>query len=126
MDLNDFLPKSDTTEVILVHPKTQEPLLNDDGSEMTIEVWLPHSKHSKDIRYSQADELIAEGKKGLKTAESERLQLTILAKSVKAWDITFKEQKPEVSFDVAYQLFDDFAFIRRQVEEAIDKAEVFI
>jgi hypothetical protein len=126
MDLNDFLPKSDTTEVILVHPKTQEPLLNDDGSEMTIEVWLPHSKHSKDIRYSQADELIAEGKKGLKTAESERLQLTILAKSVKAWDITLKGQQPEVSFDVAYQIFDDFAFIRRQVEEAIDKAEAFI
>lgn len=126
MDLNDFLPKSDTTEVILVHPKTQEPLLNDDGSEMTIEIWLPHSKHSKDIRYSQADELIAEGKKGLKTAESERLQLTILAKSVKAWDITLKGQQPEVSFDVAYQIFDDFAFIRRQVEEAIDKAEVFI
>ena len=44
MDLKDLTPTSETLEVKIVHPTTQEPFLNDDKSQMVIEVYAPHTK----------------------------------------------------------------------------------
>jgi hypothetical protein len=38
MDLMNLIPTTDAIEVVIKHPSTFEPLLNDDGTEMTITV----------------------------------------------------------------------------------------
>jgi hypothetical protein len=65
MDLKNLTPASDTIEVILVHPNTLEPLMNEGSdNEMSITLYAPHSKEYKKLVHEQTDKRIAAMQKG--------------------------------------------------------------
>ncbi len=62
MDLKNLTPTSDTIEVILVHPNTLEPLMNEGTKkrEMSITLHAPHSKEYKKLVHEQTDKRLAQ------------------------------------------------------------------
>lgn len=122
MDLADLKPKSDTVEVILKHPKTEEVLMNPDGTEMTITVYLPHSKEHKKARHKRTDLFIKKGKQNLTAAEIEDLGTELLAETTKEWNITFNGEKPKLNMGNAKKIYEEVFWIKPQVEGAIGEA----
>lgn len=122
MDLADLKPKSDTVEVILKHPKTEEVLMNPDGTEMTITVYLPHSKEHKKARHKRTDLFIKKGKQNLTAAEIEDLGTELLAETTKEWNITFNGEKPKLNMGNAKKVYEEVFWIKPQVEGAIGEA----
>ena len=130
MDLMDLKPTSDTIEVFLKHPATGDDLLNDDGGEMTITVYAPHSKEYKAAIHKQTNKrLKAASRKGsvgsISAEELEESGFDLLCGTVASWDITFGKEKPKLTIEKARTLFTEVFWIKDQVEEAVRDAEVF-
>lgn len=123
MDIFDCIPKDDTITVELFFK--DKPLTNADGSVMTIEAYLPHTKEYRSARHEQSDKLIEQKKTQIKSAEAEELGLELVAKTLKGWNITFKGEQPKFSHKRALDLFKEAHFIAEQVEEARAKHEAF-
>lgn len=123
MDLKDLKPKSDTVEVEIVHPNTQDPLKNEDGSVMTITMYAPHSKEYKAVVHEQTNKRLKQTAKTKKiditAQELERNGLELLAKVTKTWNITYGGEQPKFSVDAAVDLYDEVFWIKDQIEEAI-------
>jgi len=130
MDLKNLIPTTDEIVVVLKHPNTYETLLNDDGSEMTITVYAPHSKEYKAAVHEQTNirlkQMQVKGNRNVITAEElEVATITMLAKTTKGWDITFDGKKPEFSVEEAKSIYSKVFWLKSQVEEAISESEVF-
>lgn len=129
MDLKDLKPKSDTIDVILLHPATQEAILKDDKTEMSITVYLPHSAKYKEVVHDQVNRRIAKmqkkGKTTLTAQEMEDTGLELLAKITKKWDIVFNGETPKLTIPAAMELYREFPWIKDQVEEEINDATNF-
>lgn len=131
MDLKNLIPTTDTVDVVIKHPSTYEPLTNDDGSEMTITVYAPHSKEYKSAVHEQTNirlkQMQSKGNKaGNITAEElEVASVKMLAKTTKGWNITFGGKKPKFTVEAAKELYQDVFWIKDQIEEAVSEAEVF-
>lgn len=124
MDLMDLKPKSEVTEVVLLHPNTLEPLTNDDGSEMTVCVYAQYSKEYRAAIHDQQDRRIkAMQKKGnsgtYSAADLERDSIELLAKITKEWDITYGGEKPKLTVGKAKEVYSDVFWLRNQIEEAL-------
>ena len=88
MDLLKLVPTTDTIDVVLMHPATFEPLLNEDGTEMTITVYAPHSKEYKAAVHEQTNLRLKQmqkgGRKGNSSITAEELEtasIKMLAKT---------------------------------------------
>ena len=129
MDLMNLKPTSDTVEVILRHPQTGETVNNEDGSEMTITVYAPHSKEYKAALYKQTNKRIkAASKKGRTEITAEEIEtsaLTLLSEVVKDWDITYGGEKPKLTLTKVREVFTEVFWIKDQVEEAVATTEFF-
>lgn len=125
MDLKNLTPASDTVEVILVHPNTLEPLMNEGTDrEMTITLYAPHSKEYKKLMHEQADKRIEQMQKrgktaSLKAADLEKATIEILAKATKEWDITFDGECPKLSVAKAREIYTEAFWLKDQLEEAL-------
>jgi hypothetical protein len=125
MDLKDLAPSADTLEVILHHPGTGEPLLNEGrDEEMSITVWLPHTKAYKKAMYELTDlnlQMAQKDPESVRKAEYLTSRgIELLAKTVKAWDITLEGKCPKVSLAKAKEVFETYPWIRSQVESAVE------
>ena len=131
MDLMNFIPTTDTIDVVVKHPSTYEPLTNEDGSEMTITVYAPHSKEYKAAVHEQTNirlkQMQSKGNKtnAITAEELEVASIKMLSKTTKAWNITFGGEQPEFTVDAAKKLYQDVFWIKDQIEEAVAEAEVF-
>jgi len=130
MDLKDFTPKSDEVEVVVVHPVNGDPLTNEDGSNMVIVLHAPHSKPYKEAMYEQTNKRlkVAQSASGmdLTAQDLEEASLELLSKSTKSWDITYDGKKPKLTADKAKAIYDELFWLKPQLEEAINNAEVFM
>lgn len=115
MDIFDYVPKDDYLTVKV--ERDGKVLTNEDGSEMYIEVWLPHSKEFKKVRHEQSDELMEKQKTKLKSAELEELGLELLAKTTKGWNITAGEEAPKFSVKKAKEIYAKAEWIVDLIEE---------
>lgn len=130
-DLNDLVPTSDTIDVVIKHPVTGEILTNDDdGSEMTITIYAPHTKPYKAAIYKQASSRIK--KAGGKVEdiefdmeELEQAGLELFSSVTKEWNITFGGERPELTAEKAKDIYEKVFWIRPQVEEAIESYTAF-
>jgi hypothetical protein len=126
MDLANLKPKSEVTEILLKHPNTLEPLPNEDGSEMSVTVALPHSKRYKVAMHDQQNRRInAVQKKGSMnyTAEDlERDSIELLAKITENWDITYNNEKPKLTVAKAKEVYSEVFWLRDQIEEALTES----
>ena len=126
MDLKDLTPSSDTVEVTVVHPTNFEPLTNEDGSEMSIIMYAPHSKEYKAAIYEQTNKRLKQSQSKKKvefTAEDlEDATIELLAKTTKDWKITYGGVKPKFSVAKAKEIYEEVFWIKDQIEEAVSNS----
>ena len=126
MDLKDLTPTSETIEVKIVHPTTREPFLNNDGSQMSVEVYAPHTKNYKTSVYKQASARMKMSKGDDIDFEAlENASIDLLANITKSWNITYDGKTPKLTEAKAKEVYDTVFWLKMQVEEAINTFEVF-
>lgn len=124
MDLFDLTPDSDTIEVTLMHPNTDEVLTNEDGSAMTVELYAPHSKEYKAAMHEQTNKQLKKTKGGRKeievrAEELEKAGLDLLVKVTKSWNITYKGSQP--GLDKAEEVYETVFWIKDQIERGLSE-----
>lgn len=124
MDLNDLLPKSDTVVVPLVIKEKE--LMNEDGTPMTVEMYLPHTKEYKAARHAQADVILGKGEEKPKSAEYEEMALEFLAATTKSWNITFGGEQPKFTKKKAKELYEKLPVIPELLRSKVEETEGFI
>ena len=130
MDLMNLIPTTDTVDVVVKHPSTYEPLTNDDGSEMTITVYAPHSKEYKKVLHEQTNKRLkkmqSKGDKDITAEEIEEATLEALAKTTKEWNITYGGEMPKLTVAKAREVYETVFWIRSQIEGAIEDSLDFM
>jgi len=131
MDLANLTPESDTIEILLVHPVSYEPLMNEDGeNEMSVTVYAPHSKKYKELFNERANkrlQVMQRSKKAQVTVEElEKDAVDLLSRIIIEWDITYDGEKPPLSVPKAKEVFETLPWLRLQIEEAIEENRAFI
>lgn len=124
MDLKNLIPESDTVVVELVYKGNT--LTNEDGTPMTVEVYLPHTKEYKDTRHRQSDFIISKGEQKLKSAEYEDLGYSFIVDTTKSWNITFDGDQPKFTKKKAREVFEALPFIPELIRKKVDEQEAFI
>lgn len=131
MDLAN-IKQSDTTTVELKLPNAEEtPLLNPDGSPMSIEVYGSFSDQYRSIIDAQQNLRIKKASKngGKVTFSAEEVRenrMALAVGCVKSWNITFNGKCPECTPDNVRQVFSEYPFIRLAVEMAIETPDNFL
>jgi len=130
MDLSKLIPTDDTIVVTLKHPLTEEALIKDDGKEMTITVYAPHSATYKAVVHEQTNKRIQMASKGKKvtfTAEDiEAATLDLLAKTTKEWNIQLNGKSPKFSVAEAVELYSKLPWLKAQILEAQEDFSAFL
>lgn len=130
MDLSNLLPTSDTITVILKHPVTDDVLMKDDGVEMSVTVYAPHSKEYKAALYEQTNKRIQKAQKSKKiTFTAEEIELTtveLVAKTTKDWDLIFNKKPLKFSVAEATDLYQKLPWLKDQVLEAQEDYTSFL
>lgn len=131
MDLKDLKPKSETIVVNLYHPATYENLTTEDGKEMTIEVYAPHTLEHKTVVHEignrQLDKMQKhKGKYKFTVQELEDFTVERLSKITKDWVIQLNGTKPKFTVQKAAELYRELPWIRDQIEEAISDTILFL
>lgn len=125
MDLSDFKPASDTVIVELYNELTGEPIPNDGrDTNMSVTLYAPHSEEYRAVEYEQQNRMFKkaqkEGKKAEFTAqEFEENVIERFARITKEWDITYKGTNPSVSVDLAKEIYRDYFWIKKQLDEGL-------
>jgi hypothetical protein len=129
-DLFNLIPTSDTIVVTIKHPITDEPLLKDDGKEMTITVYAPHSEHYKAVIHEHTNKRLqkaAKTKKISMTAEEiEASTLDLLAKTTKDWNIQLSGKAPKFSVAEAIALYTKLPWLKAQALEGQEDYSAFL
>ena len=126
MDLTDFKPKTDTIEVIIKNPSTEEPLKDDDGKEFTILVAAPHTGEFKESQQINMDMWLNKTQKGKKKnptlVEIEKATSEHLARITKKWYLLYDKTQPKLTVEKATEIYSELFWIRDQIQEAIDES----
>lgn len=123
MDLINTVPENDTLTVELVF--NGEAMINPDGTPMTIEVYLPHSKTYRGVKHAQTDKLIDAKKERLLSAEAEELGISFLANTTKSWNITMGGKKPKFTVAKAEEIYGVALWIPDLLAEKVEEARGF-
>ena len=130
MDLSTLLPTSDTITVILKHPVTDDVLMKDDGVEMSVTVYAPHSKEYKAAIHEQTNKRIQKAQKNKKiTFTAEEIDLAsveMIAKTTKDWDLIFNKKPLKFSVAEATDLYQKLPWLKDQVLEAQEDYTSFL
>ena len=105
------------------------PLINDDGTPMTITLLGQDSDVVTKARNSVTNRLLKPRNRGVLTAEGSQADgAMILAKATIAWNITLGGTKPALTYEAALQLYSNpkLAFIREQADEHIGERANFL
>jgi len=126
MDLANLTPESELIEILLYHPVTFDPLMNEgEQSEMSVTVYAPHSKKYKELFNERANkrlQVMQRTKKNQVTVEElEKDAVDLLSRIIKEWDITYDGEKPVLSVVKAKEVFEALPWLRLQIEEAIEE-----
>lgn len=123
MDLMNLKPTSDVVEVTLTHPSTSEVLKNEDGTAMTITMYASHSKEYKVIVHEQTNKRLKLAQSKVKTDITSELieeaSLDLLSSATKSWNITYGKKTPELTRELAKEIYQDVFWIKDQIEEAV-------
>jgi hypothetical protein len=107
----------------------EAPLINEDGSRMTITVLGADSDAAVKARNANVNRHLAKGARAKITAESNLADgASFLAKLTVGWNITMGGSKPTFGQDEAQKLYLNprLAFIREQVDAAIAERTNFL
>lgn len=123
MDLKDLTPNLDDIVVEIKHPATGDALKNDDGTSMTITILAPHSKEYKKAQHEQISKRLKKAQKSksqdVDYSDLEEATLEVLAKTTKAWNITYGGEVPKLTVAKAKDIYEEVFWIRNQLEEVV-------
>ena len=105
------------------------PLMNDDGSQMTLSLLGADSDIAVKAGHSQTNRRITQGPRAKITAESmESDGTTLLARMTVGWNITMGGVKPPFSTEDAKKLYANpkLAFIREQADAFVADRKNFL
>lgn len=135
MNLSDYVPTTDTVEITITVPDPNEinygePMKNDDGTDMTITMYLPHSKKYKEVRHEQTNRRLIKasqkrGKNQITAEEIEKETVELLVKTTASWNITWDKEQPGFSEDLAWEIYERAPFLQEQLYAGVENAEVF-
>lgn len=129
--LNAIGKVKETTDVMLMHPVSGEPLLNGDKTTMTITIHGPYSARYKKINHEQQNRRLIKaqrsgGKLNLTAEEIESSALEILVKCVEGWHVTLDKDLEKFSEDKVREVFVSLPWVREQVDAAFGDARAFL
>ncbi len=121
MDLSKFIPKDDTITIDL--EVRGQKLLKDDGTQMTITVYLPHSAQYKAVTHEQTNKRIQRLAKGKKAQpytaqELEEMTIDLLVKTTKDWNIQLNGKSPKFTEAAAAEVYAKLPWLQSVVTEA--------
>jgi len=129
MDLKDLTPNLDDLVVEIKHPSTGDNLLNDDGTNMTIIVFAPHSKEYKKVQHEQINKRLRKAQKNktqdIDYSDIEESTIDLLSKVTKSWSVTFDKEMPKLSVAKAKEVYTDVFWLRDQIEEVVGSSMDF-
>lgn len=129
MDLKDLTPTSDTVEVEIRHPSTGKVLKNEDESNMTICMYLPHSKEHKAALHKQTNSKLKRvqksGKVDITAEELDESTYELMADITHSWNITYEGTQPKLTKNTAMKVYKDVFWIKTQLEEGLEDAMDF-
>ena len=126
MDLKALSPTKETIEVIVMDPRDMSvPFLNDDETEMTIELYAPHTKEYKKAIYAQATSRMKQNSDDIDFELLENASVELLAQITKSWDITYDGKKPKLTEEKAKEVYTEIFWLKAQVQEAVNNFQVF-
>ena len=111
-------------QCFLKNPGDDAPILNDDGTPMSITLLGQDSKAYQTLKHSMSNEKIEKavkfGKKlKLNSEKLENDELDLLVKSTVEWDITYQGQKPDCTPENVRLLYTQVPSIREIVSDFI-------
>lgn len=114
MDLKDFIPSEDN---VVVELKIKDkPLLNKDGTPMTITLLSPYSKEYKAVLYKASNERIKN--KDFDIERFEEFEISALVDTTVDWNITWDGKKVDFTKELAKEIYDKATWIRLLIKEA--------
>ena len=131
MDLDNIGEVKDTTEVEIFDPRTQTPLINDDGTAMTVTVYGPYSAQQKAVRDNQQNRRIKRaqrtgGKLSLTAEEMYEDQTRLIVKCVQSWNIQRGGEKVDCTEENVRDVLDRYRWLREQLEVVIEDTSSFL
>jgi hypothetical protein len=129
--LNAIGKVKETTDVMLTHPVTGDPVNNADGSQMSITIHGPYSKRYKQISHEQQNRRLIKaqrsgGKLNLTAEDLEESSLELLVKCVDGWNVSLGAKPEAFSEDAVSKLFTDMPWVREQVDAAFGDTKAFL
>ena len=121
MDIKDFIPSEDNVTVDL--KIKDKNLTNADGSNMTVTVLSPFSKQYRKILQSITEERIKS--KDNDDQDFDTFITQTLVDATVDWNITYGDEKPKFSKELAKEIYDKAFWIRSQIQEAQAKLSDF-
>lgn len=126
MDLKSLSPVTDEVTVKITDPRKPNekiPLLNEDGSEMKVVLYAPHTPEYKQYLFTQ----MGKNSKIENFSDVEELSVEFLANITKSWNITYDGDTPEFSVEKAVEIYSDLEifWFRPMVEEGLNNFQVF-
>jgi hypothetical protein len=131
MDLTQFEKKSDTVVVELHNPVDFTPLVRNDGTPMTVEVYGKFSDKYKQVQNSQQNARLKRaqrsgGKVPVTAQELRAERLNLVVTCVKDWNIVLDGETPPCTPDSVKSVFDRLPWVMDQVEEAMEDTQAFL
>jgi len=129
--LNAVGKVKETTDILLTHPVTGEPVCNADGSQMSITLHGPYSKRYKQISHDQQNRRLikaqrAGGKMTLTAEDIEDAALELLVKCVDGWNVSLGAKPEPFSTESVSKLFTDMPWVREQVDAGFGDTKAFL
>ena len=129
-DLFNLIPTDDTITITIRHPMTDEVLTKDDGKEMTITVYAPHSAQYKAVMHEQTNKRLQKASKTKRftmTAEDiEVASLEVLSKTTKDWNIQLNGKTPKFSEKEAVEIYSKLPWLKQQILEGQEDYSAFL
>lgn len=131
MGLKDIGTVKETTDVLLYHPATSEPLMNEDGTQMSVTIHGPYSPVYKKINHDQQNRRLMKaqrtgGKLNLTAEEIEASSMDLLVKCVADWNITLDKKPEPFSQEMVREVFTNYPWVREQVDSAFADTRAFL
>lgn len=131
MGLKDIGTVKDTTDITLYHPATSEPLLNADGSEMTVTIHGPYSKRYKEIEREQQNRRFARAQRSgrgmnIKAEQLEAENFDLLVKCIETWNISLGKEPEAFSVETAREVLTEYPWVREQVQAGLGDQAAFL
>lgn len=129
--LNAIGKVKETTDVMLTHPVTGDPIYNADGSQMSITIHGPYSKRYKQISHEQQNRRLIKaqrsgGKLNLTAEDLESSTFDLLVKCVEGWNVSLGAKPEAFSEEAVVKVFTDMPWVREQVDAAFGDTKAFL